>query len=193
MGRSRAPPLQGNGMNTNHRNRKPTRLRGFDYSQKRAYFVTVCTQDRCQVLAEICRGGALLLPIGEIVNREIHDLSQRFDVSVDQFVIMPNHIHMILVLHGKGEADALTDILCAFKSITTKEANRLEHRTGRKIWQRSSYDHIIRDEKDYLKIWQYIDENPRKWELDCFYRDMDREENNNKASEQKEEYHVYCR
>ena len=54
---------------------------------------------------------------------------------------------------------------------------------GRQIWQRSFHDHIIRDEKDYLKIWQYIDENPKKWEQDCFYRDMNQEERNDEACE----------
>lgn len=170
-------------MNTDHRNRKPTRLRGFDYSQKRAYFVTVCTQERCEILAEICRGGALLLPIGEIVDREIRQLPQIYDVSVEKYVIMPNHIHMIIFLQGKEHDDTLCAVLCALKSITTKKANQIDNCIGRRIWQRSFHDHIIRDEKDYLKIWQYIDENPGKWEQDCFYRDMDWNEQNNDASE----------
>ena len=88
---------------------------------------------------------------------------------------------------------SVSDILCALKSRTTKLANALDEQPGRMIWQRSFHDHIIRDEKDYLKIWQYIDENPRKWELDCFYQDMIREESDNEAAKQKEEIHVYCR
>ena len=152
-----------------HPNRKPTRLRGFDYSENRLYFVTICTQGRRGILADICRGGALLLPIGEIVNREIGYLSQTFELSVDKYVIMPNHVHMILFLHGEGSASTLSDVLCSLKSRSTKQANRMEGQAGRKIWQRSFHDHIIRDENDYLKIWQYIDENPLKWELDRFY------------------------
>jgi len=154
-----------------HPNRKPTRLRGFDYSQNYVYFVTICTQERLSILAEICRGGALLLPIGEIVNREIWDLPRRYGVSVDKYVIMPNHIHMILHLCETESSDSLADILCALKSRTTKLANEMEGRSGRRIWQRSFHDHIIRDERDYLKIWQYIDENPLKWTLDRFYVD----------------------
>ena len=182
-------------MYTNHRNRKPTRLRGFDYTQKRAYFVTACTHERCAILADICRGGALLLPIGEIVAKEIQRLPQTYAVSIDKYVIMPNHIHMILVLENRAQAEmiSVSDILCALKSRTTKLANALDEQPGRMIWQRSFHDHIIRDEKDYLKIWQYIDENPRKWELDCFYQDMIREESDNEAAKQKEEIHVYCR
>lgn len=166
-------------MNANHRNRKPTRLRGFDYAQRRAYFVTVCTQERAEILANICRGGALLLPMGEIVDREIRDLSGRYDLSVDKYVIMPNHIHLILRLDMQTQSVSLCDVVCALKSRTTKLANVLDHQPGRQIWQRSFHDHIIRDEKDYLKIWQYIDENPTRWEQDCFYQ-----EEKSKRSEQ---------
>ena len=176
LGEEQSPSPTGERMNTNHRNRKPTRLRGFDYAQKRAYFVTVCTQDRCEILAEICRGGALLLPIGKVVEQEICSLPQRYGLVIDKYVIMPNHIHMILFLQGEGCKDTLSDVLCALKSVTTKKANQIDGCAGRRIWQRSFHDHIIRDEKDYLKIWQYIDENPSKWEQDCFYRDKDREE-----------------
>ena len=113
----------------------------------------------------------MLLPIGEIVNREIGRLSQSFELSVDKYVIMPNHVHMILFLHGEGTESTLSDVLCSLKSRSTKLANKMEGQAGRKIWQRSFHDHIIRNENDYLKIWQYIDENPMKWELDCFYSD----------------------
>ena len=132
--------------------------------------MTVCTQERLEILADICRGGALLLPIGEIVDREIWDLPQRYNVSVDKYVIMPNHIHMILFLREKESTNTVSDMLCTLKSRTTKLANELDDQAGRKIWQRSFHDHIIRDEKDYLKIWQYIDENPMRWEWDCFYQ-----------------------
>ena len=160
-------------MNTDHPNRKPTRLRGFDYSQNRVYFITVCTQDRCEILAEICRGGALLLPIGEIVDREIRNLSAMYGLSVERYVVMPNHIHMILWLRNdmREKPVSVADVLCSLKSRTTKLANELEGQPGRKIWQRSFHDHIIRDENDYLKIWQYIDENPTRWEEDCFHKD----------------------
>lgn len=60
-------------------------------------------------------------------------------------------------------------MVCAFKSLTARQANRVENKPHRKIWQRSFYDHVIRNEQDYLEIWKYIDENPVKWELDQFY------------------------
>ena len=77
---------------------------------------------------------------------------------------------MILFLREKESTNTVSDMLCTLKSRTTKLANELDDQAGRKIWQRSFHDHIIRDEKDYLKIWQYIDENPMRWEWDCFYQ-----------------------
>ena len=60
-------------------------------------------------------------------------------------------------------------MVCAFKSLTARQANHEENKPHRKLWQRSFYDHVIRNEQDYLEIWKYIDENPVKWELDQFY------------------------
>ena len=114
-------------------------------------------------------GGKLLLTIGEIVDKKIRNLSQVFDRFVDKYLIMPNHIHLLVLLQGKGVANTLSDMLCALKSRTTKLTNEMDGQAGRRIWQRSFHDHIIQDEKDYLKIWQYIDENPVRWEQDCFY------------------------
>ncbi len=152
--------------------RKPNRLKGYDYSQNGVYFITICTKNRCEILSDICRGGALLRPIGKIIEIEIENLSERFDINIDKYVIMPNHIHMIITIQRAEQSPAPTtivDIICAFKSITTKLANKSEHISGRQIWQRSYHDHIIRNEQDYLSIWQYIDTNPIKWEEDCFY------------------------
>ncbi|MBE7012486.1 MAG: hypothetical protein E7416_00190 [Ruminococcaceae bacterium] len=81
---------------------------------------------------------------------------------------MPNHIHLIIFLYGTMRASSPTKnietIIRSFKTMVTKEI-------GNSIWQRSFHDHIIRGEKDYRKIWEYIDTNPLKWELDCFYND----------------------
>ena len=168
-------------MHADHPNRKPTRMRGFDYSRNRAYFITVCTQERKALLADICRGGALLLPIGELVEQQLLDLPAKYDVVIDKYVIMPNHIHMILVLcsgrdgEEQSPSPTLSDVVCLFKSITTKQANRMDGNPGRRIWQRSFHDHIIRNEQDYEMIWRYIDENPQRWEQDCFFQNSERE------------------
>lgn len=90
------------------------------------------------------------------------------NVTVDKYVIMPNHIHMLLSINGPMRASAPTKsiecIIRSFKTLVTKEI-------GLSIWQRSFNDHIIRGEPDYKNIWNYIDTNVMRWEKDCFYQD----------------------
>ena len=110
-----------------------------------------------------------LSKIGLICERYINNINIKYEnVTVDKYVIMPNHIHLIIFLHGTMRASSPTKnietIIRSFKTMVTKEF-------GNSIWQRSYHDHIIRGEKDYQKIWEYIDTNPIKWELDCFYND----------------------
>ncbi len=153
-------------------NRKPTRLKGFDYSSNGYYFVTVCTQNKQKVLCDIVGEGLCALPnikltpIGEIVNNAICYINDNHnDVLVDKYVIMPNHIHLIVAIKTGGDGTPplqLYDIIGRLKSFTTNQY-------GDKLWQRSFHDHIIRGEKDYREIWEYIDQNPLRWELDCFY------------------------
>ncbi|MEG1044002.1 MAG: transposase [Oscillospiraceae bacterium] len=152
--------------------RKQIRLQGYDYSSNGAYFVTICTNNRQELLCEICRGGALLLPIGTICENEISQLQKRYMIKIDKYVIMPNHIHMVIVIDEEraeqSPSPTISDIICTFKSLTTKLSNANDNITGRKIWQRSFHDHIIRNENEYQKICQYIDTNPQKWDEDCF-------------------------
>ncbi|WMJ22852.1 transposase [Paludicola sp. MB14-C6] len=163
------------------RQRKSNRLKGYDYSQNGAYFVTICIKNRYEMLSDICRGWALLSPIGEVAENQINTLSKRYNVKIDKYVIMPNHIHMIIVIMKGADtqsvmqaeqspAPTISDIICTFKSISTKLSNKYNNTPGRQIWQRSYHDHIIRNEQEYQKIWQYIDTNTLKWEDDCFYR-----------------------
>ena len=153
-------------------NRKPTRLRNYDYSSEGAYFITICTHNKQKILCDIVGEGLCALPsirlteIGKIVERAIEYIDNNYEgVSVDKFVIMPNHIHLIIKNQTGGHGDPplqVYDIIGRFKSFTDSKYNN-------KLWQRSFHDHIIRDEKDYLKIWNYIDTNPLKWADDCFY------------------------
>lgn len=147
------------------------RLCGYDYSQNGKYFITICTKSRREALSDICRGGALLRPIGKISETEIRNLSEQSNINVDKYVIMPNHIHMIITIQRveQSPTPTIADIICAFKSITTKSANKSNSIPGRQIWQRSYHDHIIRNEQEYQRIWQYIDTNPLIWEKDCYY------------------------
>ena len=158
--------------------RKPTRLKGYDYSQSGAYFVTICTYKKQCTLGAIIVGQGLapaeikLSPCGKIAEEQLSELNNRYlTVKIEKYVIMPNHIHMIIRLDnaaGASPRPTISDVICAFKSMTTRLCNQFcdhEHQ----LFQSSFHDHIIRAEEDYLKIWQYIDTNPLKWELDCFY------------------------
>ena len=154
--------------------RKPTRLKGYDYSTPGAYFITICIKDRKELLSEIIVGDdALIVPqnklsqIGLICEKYINNIDIKYEnVTVDKYVIMPNHIHLIIFLYGTMKASSPTEnienIIRSFKTLVTKEI-------GIPIWQRSYHDHIIRGEKDYQKIWEYVDSNVLRWEKDCFY------------------------
>lgn len=149
------------------------RLPAWDYAQSAAYFITICTQNRSCILSDIRRGGAQLRPLGRICEAQIKALELRYGICVQKYVIMPNHIHLLLTIDRAEQSPAptISDMVCAFKSITTKQANQQENRLHRKLWQRSFYDHVIRNEQDYLETLKYIDENPVKWELDRFYNE----------------------
>lgn len=162
----------------NLKQRKPNRLKGYDYSQNGAYFITICTQGRQEILGQIVGDGVLDIPqmqltaYGETANKHILAIAATYkNIAIDNYVIMPNHIHFILmVIHAKdgmsgtpSPTNALVpSVVSTFKRFTHKDC-------GYPVFQRSYHDHIIRNEKEYLKIWQYIDTNPSTWLNDCFY------------------------
>jgi len=158
--------------------RKNIRLQGYDYSQNGAYFITICSYCRENLFGEIVVGQGLcscrLSNVGNIIENEISQLPIRYtNIKIDNYVVMPNHIHLILSIVAERQEQSpcptIGDIICALKSITTKRANNEDLVSGRKIWQFRFHDHIIRDELEYQKIWQYINENPAKWADDCYY------------------------
>jgi REP element-mobilizing transposase RayT len=110
---------------------------------------------------------------------EIENLSQRFStVDIEKYTVMPNHVHILLTLKRQGQSPCPTrsahektlgGILGAYKSITTKKLNQMDRTPGRKIWQFRYYDHVIRDENDFLTKWNYIDTNPARWREDEEY------------------------
>ncbi len=155
--------------------RKPTRLKGYDYSSPGMYFLTLCVKGRKSLLSNIVGNDALIVPqnnlskIGVICDKYINNITIKYkNVTIDKYVIMPNHIHMIIFLHGTMRASSPTKnietIIRSFKTMVTKEI-------GHSIWQRLYHDHIIRNENNYKKIWEYIDTNVIRWENDCFYED----------------------
>ena len=148
--------------------RKQMRLSCFDYSSNGAYAVTVCTKDKAKILSDVCRGGVLLRPIGNIVENELSEIEKRYDIFIDKYCIMPDHIHLIVFIDNskreeQSPSPTISEIICAFKSITTKKINLFENVKGRQIWQRSFFDHIIRNEQDLFNERRYVEENPARW------------------------------
>lgn len=144
--------------------RKPTRIKEYDYSLGGAYFITICTEQRKNVLCYIYDYGEVdLTEIGDIVKESLEYISNHYDVfDVDCYTIMPNHIHFILLKNTDEDSISLNDIIRRFKSYTSKKY-------GGNLWQRSYYDHIIRNTKDYEEISSYIFNNPKKWILDEYF------------------------
>ena len=139
--------------------RKQTRLKEFDYSSTAFYFITICTNEHKCVLSNIIAqadGTVLnvLTPYGRVAESYLVKIP-----GMDQYVIMPNHIHMII---HKTNGNPIASDVRSFKVLVTKAI-------GKSIWQRSFYDHIIRDETDYMIKWKYIDENPAKWADDEYH------------------------
>lgn len=152
--------------------RKELRLPEYDYSQNGYYFVTICTKDRKNVLWEAVGatcGRPKLSIYGQIVEAEIIEFDNVYSgIKIDKYVIMPNHIHMIIAVESdEGPpqvAPTLSRMMKQFKGSVSKKA-------GVTLWQKSFYDHVIRNEEDYLAVWQYIETNPVKWELDQYHTD----------------------
>jgi REP element-mobilizing transposase RayT len=158
--------------------RRSTRLKGYDYSQTGAYFVTVCSLERGFVFGKIAEGQMRLNPLGEIVQACWRCLPQHFwHLELDAFVLMPNHVHGIIVFNGVGAQHAaplphnvtpgsLGAIVRSFKSAATKRINDGRGTPGAPIWQRNYYEHIVRNEDELHRIRQYIVNNPLQWALD---------------------------
>ena len=164
-------------MSNNLPKRKNNRLSQFHYSSGYSYFITVCTKDRARILSEITVGtGVLDCPLikltyfGEIVDKYINQLNDFYKhISVDQYVIMPNHIHMLITVraeNGQSGTPVLTSknsVVSSFVS-TLKRFSNIEY--GFNPWQRSFYDHVIRNRQDYDETRKYIYENPQNWDKD---------------------------
>jgi len=163
--------------------RRSIRLRGYDYTQAAAYFVTICAQNRECLFGEIVDGTMRLSDAGRMVQDEWFRTSVvRSHVELDVFVVMPNHIHGIVCIADDGRGTArraptverfghpvhgsLPTIIRAFKSATTKRINEIRHAPGIPVWQRNYYEHVIRNESEWDRIREYIVGNPASWEQD---------------------------
>ena len=150
-------------------------MKDYNYSSNGYYFVTICTKEKKLLFGKIDVGANCVRPLtdcGTIVENEIAVLNNAYEnVEVIKYVVMPNHIHMIIAItcgdDGRTQfAPTLSRIIKQFKGAVTKKI-------GEQIWQKSFHDHIIRNGQSYRKIWRYIDENPLKWHEDCYYTPTD--------------------
>jgi len=169
--------------------KKNIRLKEYDYSQAVYYFITICAKDDKNLLGTVgaatCRPQTAddadfyqinveLTNMGKIVDDSINNIPKIYsNILVDKYVIMPNHVHMIIIITAKDENHSDSGRQIAAPTIQTVIGGLKRHVSMQcecSFWQKSFHDHIIRDEKDYLRIWQYIDENPAKWAEDKYYR-----------------------
>ena len=157
--------------------RKLLRLRDYNYSSPGAYFITICTHDKNFLFGKIENGIMYINPFGKIVKSCWNDLTTHYaGISNDIFTVMTNHIHGIIMVHDEnrraGSKPAptkkhhLSEIVRAFKTYSSKGINRIRKSPGVGVWQCSFYEHVIRDDKEYLEIGEYIFHNPAKWESD---------------------------
>ena len=149
--------------------RKHPRLKTYDYSQNGSYHIIIHTDKHLSPLSEIRVKGPtdmleayiVLNSEGKILDIVLHDTLTHFPgYSIEAYVIMPTHIHILLYL--EDALAPITDFVRVFKSIGTRECNRSDNTPGRHIFQSSFYEHIIRGQDDFLQTVQYINDNPLK-------------------------------
>ena len=154
--------------------RKNIRLPYYDYTSKGLYFITICTRHRESFFGDIAGQTLTLNDAGKMLKETWLDIPNRFPfVSIHDFIMMPNHFHAIIEI-DHATSTRLGDIIGAFKSITTNQyINGVRHENWKpfekRLWQRNYYEHVIRNEKSYLNLSQYIQNNPLSWKEDIFH------------------------
>lgn len=166
-----------------YQKRRSLRLSGYDYAQNGFYFVTVCIKDKRNLFGRIENDAMNLNNFGHIVENVWKQLSSHYsNCRLDQSIIMPNHMHGIIEINNVGAGSpgplmkggetpllrigSLSDIMGYFKYQSTKQINVMCNCPGHKIWQRGFHDRIIRNEKELNSMREYIQNNPKQWELD---------------------------
>ena len=167
--------------------RKSLRLPAYDYSQNGVYFITICTEGKKHIFGRVVGGGVLDAPHvclsdrGNIAEQTLLEMNDFYgDISIDKYVVMPNHVHLLLQAHDCEAAGhvgpALQDVVRWYKTMTTNAFIRAV-KAGemppfdKTAWQASFYDEVIRGQDHYLRAWQYIDDNPAHWAEDEYYSD----------------------
>lgn len=146
-----------------HPRRKTNRLTCYDYHSPGYYFITICTQEKQKLLWDESVDEIKLSKTGEVVDLCIRDITMHYPYAlVDKYVVMPNHVHIILQLLPSSGGRSVAEIIGHMKQAVSTIL-------GKSIWQKGFHDHVIRSEPEYQKIWLYIDYNPAKWSDDCYF------------------------
>jgi REP element-mobilizing transposase RayT len=167
--------------------RRSVRLRHYDYSQAGAYFLTICSKGRQCLFGQVIDGEIVLSDIGQVVASEWERTAEiRKEVELDAWVVMPNHLHAVVIItqslidiaaakppphilsdasiRGMGSIKkSLSSLVQGFKSATTKPINVMRGTPRVPVWQRGLWEHVIRNEDDLKRIREYIANNPRRW------------------------------
>ncbi len=163
--------------------RKRLRWINYDYNSPGAYFITICTDNRKNILCNVV--GAIhespemkLTEYGKIVEKIINNIPLHLKSTINKYVIMPNHVHLIVVINDSAELRAIRESPLRGRSIISKTVGYIKMNSSKEIhkhfknnpvWQRGFHDHVIRDREDYVNIYKYIATNPSRWKQDCFY------------------------
>lgn len=162
--------------------RRSIRLSEFDYAQDGAYFITIVTDQRHLVFGDVVNGEMVLNPLGQSAQEEWQRSAElRPSLTLDSFVVMPNHVHGVLFLLGSvpekvtlrhenaglaRRPRSLGSFIGGFKGAVTSRINRLRGTADIAVWQRNYYEHVIRNDSDLARIREYVVNNPAKWEED---------------------------
>ena len=149
--------------------RRSIRLKGYDYSQPGAYFITVCTHNRKPVLGRIMDAKMELSDYGRIVSARWLNLPRHYShLELNAFVVMPNHIHGILMFRSTelAKRHPVSEIVRSFKTFSSRRINEIRDIPGIPVWQRNYWEHVIRDQESFKRIHDYILTNPLRWHLD---------------------------
>lgn len=169
------------------RQRKPNRLRGFNYAQDRLYFITTCVHDMLCVFGEVVSGRMILNECGMIADQQWHWLEDQYPyVRIHTHMVMPNHVHAIIEINRKFvpvqdpstshiKIKPLPELIGAYKTTSSKQIHLIQAKDGSFPyqsfrWHRSFHDRIIRNEKEYGRMVTYIDQNPRLWSKDELHK-----------------------
>ncbi len=171
--------------NPDKHHRRSIRLKNYDYSQAGAYYITICVYNREHLFGDIIDSELQPNEYGKIAENEwIKTFQLRKNIEMDEFIIMPNHLHGIIIISNESDstgtarrtptierfskptANTIPTIIRNYKSAVTKQINELRNTPGTILWQRNYYEHVIRDESDLNRIREYIINNPRNWEND---------------------------